>query len=229
MNCFIRATCHHLKQLARLFAGEKGHAGNEFDWLILECGDTSPLSLDATCRVVPKRSHACALQNMHAPGKLLLYLFSLPKPERPSVFFQEIAAARAASRVIPRHDVMFGVDRTGEFEFVPDQRPHRKVQGMERAVAQNCRRNFRPQRADEFPRGDFLFWLPTAHAGGNIIQFAAITADDRLHFTVDAAIRAAGKLRAILAPRTIKMERLAHLFEIQPDHRIFKPPSPGRQ
>jgi hypothetical protein len=29
----------------------------------LECGDMSPLSLDATCRVVPKRSHACALHS----------------------------------------------------------------------------------------------------------------------------------------------------------------------
>src|ERR1700675_3572184 len=31
--------------------------------LFLECGDMSPLSLDATCRVVPKRSHACALHS----------------------------------------------------------------------------------------------------------------------------------------------------------------------
>ena len=29
----------------------------------LECGDTSPLSHDATCRIEPKRGHVRALQN----------------------------------------------------------------------------------------------------------------------------------------------------------------------
>jgi len=40
-----------------------GRGGAGAGVLSLECGDTSPLSLDATCRVEPKRGHVRALQS----------------------------------------------------------------------------------------------------------------------------------------------------------------------
>lgn len=115
---------------------------------------------------------------------------------------------------------MFGIGRARELEGPPHQRAHRKVQGMKRSIAQYDRGNLRPQLAEPLRRDGVFFRFPPADTRGDIEQLAAIPAEDGLDLAMRAAIRTAGKCRAILAPWTLEMKRPAHFFSntTKPEH-----------
>jgi len=84
------------------------------------------------------------------------------------------------------------------------------IQGMKRAVAQDHRGDFGTQRPKASQRGGIFFRLPTADASGDVVQLTAVATDNGLHFAMNPVIRATRKLRAILAPGALKLERPAH-------------------
>ena len=61
----VRAQFHKVKPLKELSVKERGWTLDVLNIVrrIVECGGTTPLSPDATCRVEPKRGHVRALQN----------------------------------------------------------------------------------------------------------------------------------------------------------------------
>lgn len=142
------------------------------------------------------------------------FLSSIPGAEGNTVSLHEVAAARAASGVLPRFHEMPGIDWTGRFGLAPDQRRRLLGGGIYRAVDQNGGRNFRPVKSGE--ADDVLGVGPPALPFEDVVQLAAIAADHRLDFTMQTAIGAAGDVCAVLALRTFKEVRIAHLLEIQP-------------
>jgi len=132
---------------------------------------------------------------------------SIPQPEGDTVLLHEIPAARAAAWIVPRFHRMLGFHGTGRNEFLPDQT------GIF-AIAQNYGRNFRAEKAGE------LGWLagiirPAPEFREDIVEFAAIAACDRLHLAMNAAVRPAGKIRAVMTQRTFKVIRPAHGMQMR--------------
>jgi hypothetical protein len=135
-----------------------------------------------------------------------------PDPERQTFLLQECMAAWAMSRMFPSLDEMFRHRRTGQFHLLPFKLARFSGLRSKQTFAQNHRRNLRPHERGKFP-GKFLAPHHLAHAGKNVEQFPALTAEDGLHIAIQTAVRAAGKPGAILALRAVKMKRLAHAIK----------------
>ena len=123
-------------------------------------------------------------------------VWSIPSPAWKIVFLHKIPATRAAPRIFPSLHKMFCLHGTGQRELLPGQTSPR------RTFRQNHQgRNFRLEKTRKFyPR------RPRAPAdfSKNIPQLPAIAAHHRLHLAVDAAVRTARKLRAVLTLRTLE-------------------------
>jgi hypothetical protein len=138
--------------------------------------------------------------------------FSFPNAERQTFLFHERVAARTSSGMFPSLDEMFSRYRTGQFHFLPFKPARFGGFSGKQTVAQNHRRNFRSRDRGKISN-KFLAPGLAPHARKNVEQFPAVAAKDGLHVAIQTAVRAAGKIGAILALCALIMKCPAHLHK----------------
>jgi hypothetical protein len=111
--------------------------------------------------------------------------------------------------MFPCLDEMFRCRRTGQFYFLPFKPARFGVFSGKQTVAQNHRRNFRARDRGKIS-DKFLAPSHATHTRKNVEQFPAVAAENGLHVAIQTAVRATGKIGAILALRALIMKCAAH-------------------